>query len=1048
MKYNFQFCEKYVYFLLLLIPFINTKQAHGQNFNEILKVVSSDRAQADMFGSSVAISGDFAIIGAFQESQDVLGNNTLSQAGSAYIFERDNSGNWNQQQKITASDRASGANFGRSVAIFEDVIVIGAHKEDYNTSGSDYKSNAGSAYIFEKDNLGNWSQTQKIVANDRYNDDSFGWSVAVSGTHIIVGAYQEDENVFGLDTKITAGSAYVFEKDNLGSWNQTQKIVASDRAISDYFGFSVSISGNYALIGAYGQDYNAEGTNSTYGAGAAYVFEKDSSGQWSEVQKLVASHRDLNDLFGVAVSISGNTAVVGAHEEDYDSNESNIKFNSGAVYIFTRQTNGSWVLEQKISAEDRNSFDFFGRSVSISGNLLVVGAYQEKEDEEGLNPYGDAGSAYVFEKNTNGLWLAKQKIVASDRASDDYFAYNVAISGEDVLVGAYGESHDVLGANLMYSAGSAYFFKRDIVMSSALKNSNTQIAVYFNSIVEANDNYPEDFIVTDGNGLNFPVLGLTDENPGDKEIILQVNDLSGALNGLTLTYVNNNNSVSNLNGSSLLASDPIGVLVNGAFTSTYTNSGWDNGVPDASMIAIIDADYIAISDLNCYHLTVNSDKSYTLSNGFSTNVTTDLLLENGAAFLENGTLNVNGHTTVSRTVNATSLNNFHLMSSPVSTGNVEESFQGSYVYRYVGESYDNIYSFENGANIINGEGLAVSGNGNSGESRIFTGRLNKEDIDYDLISTDEWHLLGNPYPTQMSLSSFYNANSTLIKPTLYFYNESNGSYDSWNADLSIGSSPAVDLLAIAQGFFAEELTGATAQVSYTSNMRTIGNDVFMKTKSSQNTDYLKLSLNKFETIVLWTPETSREQDIHDAAYLQGTASKGIFSLNNDQMLCVQSVESEFETLRIPLGYYDYEGGENSISISQFPLSTNLDIRLIDHYENTSQLLNDVPYHFTSIGTHEMLNDRFELLLGKRSELGVKEIDIENISVSFVENIKVLSSEEEIEQLVLYNTNGSLIAIEKDINATEFSWGMSVANGLYLLEVYTTKGISHHKVLVK
>ena len=176
---------------LAIVMSLITTLSFGQNWNEVIKATASDRGQGDNFGISVAISGNYAIVGAFFEDQDTSGANSLSESGSAYIFENV-SGTWIFQQKIVASDRAQGARFGVSVAISGDYAIVGADSEDKDSSGANAIASAGAAYIF-KNNAGTWTEVQKIVATDRSITDYFGVSVAISGDFAIVGAYQEDE---------------------------------------------------------------------------------------------------------------------------------------------------------------------------------------------------------------------------------------------------------------------------------------------------------------------------------------------------------------------------------------------------------------------------------------------------------------------------------------------------------------------------------------------------------------------------------------------------------------------------------------------------------------------------------------------------------------------------------------------------------------------------------------------------------------------------------------------------------------------------------------
>ena len=318
------------------------------------KIQASDKQADDFFGFSVSISGDgnTAIVGA--QGEDTGG----SSAGSAYIFTR-SGGVWTQQQKLLSSDIQGSDYFGFSVSISGDgnTAIVGAYLEDTGAL------NAGAAYIFTRSG-GVWSQQQKIQASDKQADDRFGYSVSISGdgNTAIVGSRYEDTGA------TDAGASYIFTRSG-GIWTEQQKIIASDAEAGDWFGFSVSISGdgNTAIVGAYGED-----TGGTY-AGAAYIFTR-SGGVWTQQQKIQASDQQGDDYFGYSVSISGdgNTAIVSALYEDTGST------NAGAAYIFTR-SGGVWTEQQKIQSSDIQANDFFGYSVSISsdGNTAIVGAHNE-----------------------------------------------------------------------------------------------------------------------------------------------------------------------------------------------------------------------------------------------------------------------------------------------------------------------------------------------------------------------------------------------------------------------------------------------------------------------------------------------------------------------------------------------------------------------------------------------------------------------------------------------------------------------------------------------
>ncbi len=274
--------------ILLFLIFAISINVNSQDYNQRLKILASDAQASDRFGISVSISGNYAVVGALYE--DAGGSN----AGAVYFYER-NGGTWTEMQKVTASDAEAGDQFGVSVSISGNYAVVGALYED--AGGSE----AGAAYFFELSS-GTWTEMQKVTASDAQAYDRFGYSVSISGNYAVVGAYLEDAG--GSE----AGAAYFFELSS-GTWTETNKVTASDAQASDYFGYSVSISGNYAVVGAYIED--AGGAN----AGAAYFFEL-SSGTWTQMNKVTASDAQANDWFGYSVSISGNYAVVGAYAED------------------------------------------------------------------------------------------------------------------------------------------------------------------------------------------------------------------------------------------------------------------------------------------------------------------------------------------------------------------------------------------------------------------------------------------------------------------------------------------------------------------------------------------------------------------------------------------------------------------------------------------------------------------------------------------------------------------------------------------------------------
>jgi hypothetical protein len=402
--------------------------AQGQcTAQELAKLIASDTAGGDVFGRSVAVSGNTAVVGAQSAG-------TGNSAGSAYVFVRTGAPGsevWTEQAKLTAPDAAAFDNFGVSVALSGDTAVVGADQDDDHPVGA---TNEGSAYVFVRTGAPGsevWIQQAKLIASDMGWDDNFGISVAVSGDTAVVGAYGDSPS----------GSAYVFVRTGT-IWSEQAKLKASDAAPSgDTFGNSVAVSGDTVVIGAF-QDDHLGGSD----AGSAYVFIR-SGGVWTEQQKLTASDAAAVDNFGRSVALSGSTVVIGAYGDTHAGGAV-----AGSAYVFLR-TGTLWSEQDKLTASDAIDGDRFGISVAVSGDTAVVGAYFDN------HPFGlaDAGSAYVFTRSGapgSEVWTQQAKLIAADAAQDDYFGISAAVSGDTAVVGAALDDHAGGG-----SAGSAYVFK-------------------------------------------------------------------------------------------------------------------------------------------------------------------------------------------------------------------------------------------------------------------------------------------------------------------------------------------------------------------------------------------------------------------------------------------------------------------------------------------------------------------------------------------------------------------------------------------------------------
>jgi hypothetical protein len=332
----------------------------GATYGQVAKLTASDAAAYDRFGHSVAIDGNTVVVGA--DGKD-------SYTGAAYVFRTSDGGaTYDEIAKLTASDGAAYDEFGISVAIDGDTVVVGAYN-DGNTGQYDYYDGAGSAYVFRTTDDGvTYDQVAKLTAADVAASDEFGWSVAVDGDTIAVGAHD-----WGNDGP---GAAYVFRTTDGGvMYGQVAKLAAADGASGDEFGFSVAIAGDTVVVGASGGD-------------AAYFFRTSDGGvTYGQVAKLTASDAVSHFRFGHSVAIDGDTVVVGAIADD-DACTDNPICNSGAAYVFRTSDGGATYVEvAKLTASDAAADDYFGTDVAIAGDTIVVGTYAKN--------FG-TGAVYVF----------------------------------------------------------------------------------------------------------------------------------------------------------------------------------------------------------------------------------------------------------------------------------------------------------------------------------------------------------------------------------------------------------------------------------------------------------------------------------------------------------------------------------------------------------------------------------------------------------------------------------------------------------------------------
>jgi hypothetical protein len=447
---------------------------------------ASNTGAADVFATSLSVSGDTLVVGAPGEDGSAAGVNGadddgIGESGAAYVFVRGPSG-WSQQAYLKASNPGTLDRFGHSVAVSGDTVVVGAYLEDSDSPG------AGAVYVFVRAGT-TWSQQAYLKASNGDQADHFGYSLAISDDTVVVGARRQ-----GPQTANAAGAAYVFVRSGT-TWSEQQFIQGSNTEFSDEFGTSVAVHGDTLLVGAPWESSIATGVggneldNSSTRSGAAYVFHRSGT-TWTQQAYLKASNSGSLDYFGWSVDLSGDMAVVGARQEDSGAvgvggdQTDNATLSSGAAYVFARD-GAVWSQQAYLKASNTGPSDEFGTSVALSGDRLIVGAPGEGGFSAGVNgnqnniDLFELGAAYAFVRCGTD-WIQQAYVKASSVNVDDDFGAAVAVSGDTVLIGAPENDSNATGVNgneFDFSAalaGAGYVF--DMSLWSDLGGGTTGIA--------------------------------------------------------------------------------------------------------------------------------------------------------------------------------------------------------------------------------------------------------------------------------------------------------------------------------------------------------------------------------------------------------------------------------------------------------------------------------------------------------------------------------------------------------------------------------------------
>lgn len=364
---------------------------------------------SDVAGFSVSIDGQIALVGAQTAFVGAI------RTGAVFVFEFDpGTGIWLLADTLSADDGANIDLFGTSVALAGNTAVVGAPG-----AMVDADADQGAAYVFIRNaTTGQWSQQDKLVADDGAANDAFGVSVDVDGDLAVVGT-----EVAMIGGNAAQGAGYAFNRNPAtGIWAQEDKLIAPDGVAQDRFGFSVGLSGQLAAISA----YNVEGPTQNQAQGAVYVFQRGGAGLWNFQAKLFAFDGIPSDNLGLGfpgVAIDGDIILAGAPDH------MNLR---GAAYTFVRSpVTGLWSSQDKLIASDGVSPDMFGQSVALSGGTALIGAPFV------AGPNFRQGAAYFFTLQASGNWLQRQQLLSGmDGEANDNLGRSVAISQTNALAGA------------------------------------------------------------------------------------------------------------------------------------------------------------------------------------------------------------------------------------------------------------------------------------------------------------------------------------------------------------------------------------------------------------------------------------------------------------------------------------------------------------------------------------------------------------------------------------------------------------------------------------
>lgn len=966
--------KKIILLKLILISTIS----YSQNWNP--KIIEQPvQGASHHFGNSVSIDGDYAVVGAPNEND---------QTGAANVFKKDENGEWNHIQKITAFVGLSiDEYFGTTVHIKGDFIFISAPTDRLDEDR--FQGSAGSVLIYKNNGADNFVGIQRIRSSDISAGDFFGVSIDSYNDYLVVGAPDEDHDLAGDNALASAGAAYVFKKNMNDNWIQTQKLIPSHRASSNRIGANVTIDGEYIVLGSQ-NNTDTGNLNPVNGNGSVFVFKKGVDENWNEIQKLKPNIAQSGSLFGHdGLDIDGDYIAVGAR-----SSRNTINNTTGSIYIFKVNNDGdSWSQTQKLEiTEYRGAIDL-GENLALKNNYLIVSAPSDYMTVNGQNISG-TGSAYFFDlNNNNNSWTERFRIETPEPELNASFGGSnfiatflsnsaVAFSGTNFIIGTHLKD-DIVGGNNLFNVGKAYisdhintFIGQTITWTGAISTDwNTAGNWDTNAVPTATD----DVVLADV--ANAPKINFN-----------QSYSVKSLLNHEILT-IKTNASLTVLEDLDQRNNIIVESFVNGN-GSFILQGNQINGNP-SNLI------YFRYASGNVWHLISNSVENQ------------DIDIFAGATPLAVGQVNNRGLASYN-----------------------ENGAQGwSYYQAGANDS----------GNFTSGKGYALNLSANS--FLRFEGLVKDDDLsDYPIADNPtKWNLIGNPYPAHINANAnadannnFLNENADQLDPAfanLYLWNPTTNSYD------PIGNGLAAKYIAPGQGFFIRAKNGGGAiDINKTMLTHQIG-ELFLK---QTEPFIIEMNLNNNtknskSTLVFKENMTTGLDVTYDAAVFDGEAndfylySKLVDQSSNHPFAIQFLPEIKDHQFTIPLGLKSHiESLHLSFSTS---IPDHIDIVLEDRKQNTFTNVNTMSeYNFDHTTNDEL--GRFFLHIQNQA-LHTESFSSKEISIFKNSESSILINGVADGMLNVYSITGKNVIENRKISENENRIQLpNLAKGVYLFEVKT------------